>query len=59
MYALVYLLPRRQVKGWGAMDMKGNGRDRPVVWVEKGRGTRTGRNVILKPHRYIVSGLFL
>ena len=47
------------MKGWGAMDMKGNGRDRPVVWVEKGRGTRTGRNVILKPHRYIVSGLFL
>ena len=40
------------------VDMMGNGRGRPGVWVEKGRGTRTGRNLILKPNRYIVAGLF-
>ena len=46
------------MKGWGAMDMMGNGRGRPGVRVEKGRCTCTGRNLILKPTRYIVAGLF-
>ena len=28
-------------------------------WLEKGKGTRTGRNVILKPNHYILLGLSL
>ena len=29
------------------------------VWVELGRGTRSGRNLILKPNHYIVAGALL
>ena len=29
------------------------------LWVKKGGGTRTGKNVILKPNRYIVAGLLV
>ena len=28
------------MEGWEAMDLWGNGRRRPGVWVEKGRGVR-------------------
>ena len=36
----IYSMIWWHVKGWGERDLRGNGRGRPGVWVEKGRGVR-------------------